>query len=190
MSHGCKHPKLVILDRDGVINQDSPDYIKSVAEWVPIPRSLKAIVRLNHAGWLVAIASNQSGIARGLFDLATLEQIHQMLRQQLSTVGGHIDAIAFCPHGPDHGCTCRKPAPGLLINLAARFAVNLAQVTVIGDSLRDIQAAQAVGAQPILVNTGNGAATAQRETAALAGVRQYADLYAAVDDLLLEDENP
>jgi len=176
--------KLVILDRDGVINQDSDQFIKSPQEWVCLPGSAEAIARLNQAGWCVAIATNQSGIARGLFDPTTLERIHDHMRRQLAAVGARIDAIAVCPHGPDDGCRCRKPQPGLLEVLAARFGVILRGVPVVGDAWRDLQAARAVGAQPILVQTGKGALTAARYAQHLGDVVQVADLRAAVQWLL------
>jgi len=138
--------KLVILDRDGVINEDSEHYIKSTTEWVPIPGSLEAIAMLNNAGYTVAVASNQSGLARGLFDIDALNRIHSRMMEQLEAVGGRIDSIVFCPHGPQDRCQCRKPAPGLLLELGHRYGVPLAGVPVIGDALRDLQAAARVGA--------------------------------------------
>jgi len=148
--------KLVVLDRDGVINYDSPDYIKSPDEWSPIPGSLEAIAQLNAAGYSVVIATNQSGIGRGIFTQETLHQIHDKLTANLSTVGGRIDFFAVCPHSPDDHCTCRKPRPGLLLQISQRFNCSLKDVPVIGDSYRDICAATAVSAKPILVLTGNG----------------------------------
>ncbi len=177
--------KLIILDRDGVINEDSDDYIKSPEEFIPLPGSLEAIARLNHAGFRVLVATNQSGIARGLFDLDTLHRIHEKLRRQLAALGGEIEAILFCPHGPDDNCTCRKPKPGLLRDIADRLQVSLEEVPAVGDSLRDLQAAQAVGARPLLVRTGKGERTlAQGE--GLEGVPVYADLASAVEALLAE----
>ena len=154
--------RLVILDRDGVINQDSDDYIKSLDEWLPIPGSIEAIARLSHAGFRVAVATNQSGLARGLFKLEMLNAIHQRLRERVEAEGGRIELIAFCPHGPDDGCDCRKPRPGLLLEIAARFDVELASVPFIGDSLGDIQAARAAGARPWLVRSGKGERTLER----------------------------
>ncbi|MFN7096791.1 MAG: D-glycero-beta-D-manno-heptose 1,7-bisphosphate 7-phosphatase, partial [Gammaproteobacteria bacterium] len=148
--------KLIILDRDGVINYDSPDYIKSPAEWRPIPGSLEAIAKLNNAGYKVVVATNQSGIGRGLFNLHTLHAIHKHLKESLAKVGGHIDFFAVCPHTPDDNCSCRKPRPGLLLQISQRYNCSLQDVPVIGDSFRDIKAAVAVGARPILVLTGNG----------------------------------
>ena len=148
--------KLVILDRDGVINHDSDQYIKSPEEWKPIPGSLTAIARLNQAGYRVVVATNQSGIGRGLFETDTMIAIHDKMSKALAQVGGHVDAIFFCPHTNDDNCECRKPKPGMFRDIAARFNADLAGVPAIGDSLRDLQAAQAAGAQPVLVLTGKG----------------------------------
>jgi len=154
--------RLVILDRDGVINEDSDAYVKSVGEWRPIPGSLEAIARLNHAGWRVVVATNQSGVARGLFSMEHLNAIHQRLHAELTRLGGQLEGIYFCPHGPDDGCDCRKPAPGLLLEIAARHGVALPGLPCIGDSLRDLEAARAVGALPILVRTGKGRLTEEK----------------------------
>jgi D-glycero-D-manno-heptose 1,7-bisphosphate phosphatase len=151
--------KLAILDRDGTINQDSDQYIKSPAEWKPIPGSLEAIARLTQGGWRVAVATNQSGISRGLFDMSTLNAIHAEMHRAVGQAGGRIDAIFFCPHAADSNCECRKPRPGLLREIASRFGVDLEGVPMIGDSLRDVAAAAAAGAQPWLVLTGNGKKT-------------------------------
>lgn len=175
--------RLVILDRDGVLNQDSDAFIKSPAEWIPVPGSLEAVARLNQAGYRVVVATNQSGIARGLLDLDLLGQIHETMRRALADVGGHVDGIFFCPHGPDDGCRCRKPRPGLFEEISARFDVSLDGVPAIGDSLRDLQAAASVGAAPILVRTGKGLRT-QENPALDSRVPVYADLAAVVDDLL------
>jgi D-glycero-D-manno-heptose 1,7-bisphosphate phosphatase len=151
--------KLIILDRDGVINYDSEQFIKSPDEWRPIPGSLEAIARLNHAGFRVVVATNQSGLGRGLFDMATMIAINEKLHRALAHVGGRIDAVFYCPHTADSDCDCRKPKPGLLTEIGQRFGVDLTGVPCIGDSLRDLQAAQAVGAQPILVLSGKGEKT-------------------------------
>lgn len=177
--------KLIILDRDGVINEDSDDYIKSPEEWLPIPGSLEAIARLTKAGYRIAVATNQSGVARGLFDGDTLQRIHDKMRGAVAAAGGEIAAIYFCPHGPDAGCACRKPQPGLLREIGAHFHADLSGVPTVGDSLRDVQAAQAVGARPILVRTGKGEGTVMRGEG-LAGVPVYPDLAAVVDALLRE----
>ena len=153
---------VVILDRDGVINEDSDAYVKSPAEWIPIPGSLEAIARLNHAGYRVVVATNQSGVARGLFSMVELDAIHQKLHASLARLGGQLDGIYFCPHGPDDGCACRKPRPGLLREIASRQGIDLGGVPAIGDSLRDLEAAMAVGAMPILVRTGKGRATEEK----------------------------
>ena len=151
--------KLVILDRDGVINQDSDQYIKSPEEWKPIPGSLEAIALLNQAGFRVVVCTNQSGIGRGLFDMDTLNAIHDKMIRALAQIGGHVDAIFFCPHTNSDECDCRKPKPGMLHEIEARFNISLADVPAIGDSLRDLQAAIAVGAKPMLVLTGKGKKT-------------------------------
>ena len=151
--------KLVILDRDGTINQDSAQYIKSPAEWKPIPGSLEGIARLTQGGWRIAVATNQSGLSRGLFDMSTLNAIHAEMHRAVGQAGGRIDAIFFCPHAADSNCECRKPKPGLLREIASRFGVELDGVPMIGDSLRDVTAAAAAGAQPWLVLTGNGKKT-------------------------------
>lgn len=151
--------KLVILDRDGVINQDSKGFIKSPDEWIALPGSLEAIARLSHANWRIVIASNQSGIARGLFSMGTLNKIHAKLRHELAQAGGQIDALFICPHGPNDSCLCRKPQPGMLLDIARRYDIDLKNVPMVGDSLRDLQAAAAVGCAPWLVLTGNGRKT-------------------------------
>ena len=151
--------KLVILDRDGTINQDSDQYIKSPLEWKPIPGSLEAIARLTQGGWRIVVATNQSGIARGLFDMTTLNAIHGEMHRAVAQAGGRIDAIFFCPHAADSNCECRKPKPGLLREIGSRFDLELEGVPMIGDSLRDVEAAAAVGAQPYLVLTGKGRKT-------------------------------
>ena len=151
--------KLIILDRDGVINHDSEQFIKSPDEWRPIPGSLEAIARLNHAGYRVVVATNQSGIGRGLFDMATLNAIHEKMHKALSHVGGRLDAVFFCPHTADARCDCRKPKPAMLEETGRRFNVDMAGVPVVGDSPRDLMAAEGVGAQPILVLTGKGEKT-------------------------------
>ncbi|MGB0128759.1 MAG: D-glycero-beta-D-manno-heptose 1,7-bisphosphate 7-phosphatase [Rhodocyclaceae bacterium] len=151
--------KLVILDRDGVINFDSAQFIKSPDEWKPIPRSLDAIARLSQWGYRIVVATNQSGIGRGLFDMDTLNAIHDKMMRAVSQVGGRIDAIFFCPHAADSTCKCRKPNPGMLLEIAERYNIDLKGVPAVGDSLRDLQAAVAVGAQPVLVLTGKGEAT-------------------------------
>jgi D-glycero-D-manno-heptose 1,7-bisphosphate phosphatase len=151
--------RYILLDRDGVINHDSDVFIKSPDQWIPIEGSLEAIALLNAHGYQVIVVTNQSGVARGLFDEIMLEKIHAKMRQLVSEKGGHITAIYYCPHGADSECECRKPKAGLLKAFAADFHADLTTIAVIGDSLRDLQAADAVGAQPILVKTGKGKKT-------------------------------
>lgn len=150
--------KLIILDRDGTINQDSADYIKSADEWVALPGALEAMARLNHAGWHLVIASNQSGLGRGLFEVSDLNAIHAKLHQQLAALGGRVDAIFYCPHAPADACTCRKPASGLFEQIADRYGMALTGVPAVGDSERDLLAAAALGCEPHLVLTGKAQA--------------------------------
>ena len=175
--------KLIILDRDGVINHDSDDFIKSPDEWIPIPGSLEAIARLNQAGYRVVVSSNQSGIARGLFDIMTLNAIHQKLHTAAQQVGADIDAIFFCPHAADDHCDCRKPKPGMLQEIARRFDVSLKGVPTVGDSLRDLQAGFVSGCTPYLVLTGKGEKTLAKGGLP-PGTTVYPDLAAVVDHLL------
>jgi len=151
--------KLLILDRDGVINYDSDAYIKTLEEWVPIPGSIEAIAQLSKAGWTVAVATNQSGIARGYYPLDTLHAMHARLRELVAAQGGEVGLIVYCPHGPDEGCDCRKPKPGMLRTIAEHYQVPLQGIWFVGDSSGDLQAALAVGAQPVLVKTGKGERT-------------------------------
>ncbi|CAH9016931.1 D-glycero-beta-D-manno-heptose 1,7-bisphosphate 7-phosphatase [Candidatus Nitrosacidococcus sp. I8] len=174
---------LIILDRDGVINKDSDKYIKSPEEWIPIPGSLEAIVRLNQAGYRVVIITNQSGIARGLFDISDLYRIHNKMYQLLTQMGGTIEAILFCPHLPEENCSCRKPKPGLFQDLSQRLRLQLVDLPAIGDSIRDIQAAQSAGAAPILVRTGKGSIT-ENSKELPQGIPCYDDLSSAVSSLL------
>lgn len=174
--------KVLVLDRDGVINADSPEYIKSPQEWRPLPGSIAAIARASRAGYAIAVASNQSGVGRGLFDLDTLSAINDTMIEAVEAAGGRIDLIVFCPHAPDEGCDCRKPKSGLFRRIEAELGVRLAGQWAIGDSQRDLDAARTVGAQPVLVRTGNG----RKTEAELAGddVAVFDDLAAAVDALL------
>ena len=149
--------KLVILDRDGTINVQSDDFIKSADEWMPLPGAMEAIAQLNHAGWHVVVVSNQSGLGRGLFDVAALNAMHTKLHKQLAVVGGRIDAIFYCPHSPEEKCNCHKPLPGLFEQIGERYGVDLKQVPTVGDNLRDLQAGVAAGCEPHLVLTGKGA---------------------------------
>ncbi len=180
--------KLIILDRDGVINEDSDDYIKSTDEWIPIPGSLDAIARLNHAGYSVAIASNQSGIARGYFSLETLAAMNVKMNDMLSPLGGRVDAMFFCPHGPKDGCDCRKPRPGMLTEIGNRFQTGLSDVLFVGDNINDIKAAQAAGAKPVIVRTGKGEQTANSIAENnMNNIPVYDDLAGVVNSIL---ENP
>lgn len=151
--------KLVILDRDGVINYDSATFIKSPAEWIPIPGSLEAIAMLNQSGYRVAVATNQSGIARGLFDMAALNAIHDKMHRALAQIGGRVDALFYCPHAADDHCDCRKPKTGMIEDISRRFSIELNQVYAVGDALRDMQAFANAGCKPILVRTGKGEET-------------------------------
>lgn len=176
--------KLIILDRDGVINRDSDAFVKSPNEWIALPGSMAAIARLSQAGYTVTIATNQSGLARGLFDTNTLNAIHTKLHDEVAQAGGIVDSIFLCPHGPEDGCSCRKPLPGMFHDIARRYDTSLAGVSAVGDSLRDLQAASAAGCNPWLVLTGNGAKTQQGELPP--GTKVAADLSAVVDILLQE----
>ncbi len=151
--------KLVILDRDGVINQDSANFIKNPNEWIPIPGSLEAIALLNQSGFRVVVATNQSGVSRGLFDMATLNSIHDKMHRELAFVGGRVEAVFYCPHSADDGCDCRKPKPGMIKEIGKRFSVELDQVFAVGDAWRDIKAFSDAGCKTILVRTGKGEET-------------------------------
>jgi len=175
--------KLIILDRDGVINQDSDDFIKSPDEFIPLPGSLEAISKLHKAGYTIAVATNQSGIARGYYSLDTLQKMHDKLANLLAKLGGKVDYIAYCPHGPDDNCDCRKPKPGMYHNIANHFDTGLENVPVVGDSLRDLQAAHAVHAKPYLVRTGKGERTIANGEG-IEGVPVFDDLAAVVEQLL------
>ncbi|TAK72030.1 MAG: D-glycero-beta-D-manno-heptose 1,7-bisphosphate 7-phosphatase [Gammaproteobacteria bacterium] len=176
----------IILDRDGVINYDSDEYIKSPDEWRPIPGSLDAIAQLNRAGFRVLIATNQSGVARGHYDLDMLSNIHEKLIRELAAHGGYIEEIFFCPHHPEEGCVCRKPKPGLLHQIAEKYGVNLGETFFIGDSHVDIQAAQAAGCKPLLVMTGNGEKVRERHPELFITIPSFADLASAVEFVLLQ----
>ena len=176
--------KLVILDRDGVINQDSDNFIKSVDEFIPLPGSVEAIAKLKHAGYTVFVATNQSGISRGYYDVATLDAMHQKLAEQLQAFDAEIDGIEFCPHGPDDKCNCRKPKPGMYLSIAKKLGLSdLSGVLVVGDSLRDLEAAKAVNAKPHLVRTGKGERTIKKGEG-LEGIPVYNDLKDFVNQLL------
>lgn len=178
--------KLVILDRDGTINADSDEFIKSPDEWQPLPGALEAIARLNHAGWHTVIASNQSGLGRGLFDVAALNAMHAKMFKLLAAHGGRIDAVFYCPHTPDDNCGCRKPLPGLFEQIGERFGAELKGTPVVGDGLRDLQAGAAVGCEPHLVLTGKGAEFRERPLPDTfpPGTRVHADLAAFAEHLI------
>jgi D-glycero-D-manno-heptose 1,7-bisphosphate phosphatase len=180
--------KIVILDRDGVINFDSEGYIKSPDEWLPIPGSLEAIALLTQHGYTVTVATNQSGLARGYYDRVTLDQIHLKMKKAAAAVGGEIDGIFLCPHGPDDHCLCRKPSPGLLFEIASMYGVSLENVPFVGDSYRDILAATKANATPVLVLTGNGQKTLDKyadkikEVPVFANLEEYAKTLVKVRD--------
>ncbi len=175
--------KIAILDRDGVINRDSEQFIKSPEEFHMIPGSAEAIARLNHAGYHVVVATNQSGVGRGLFDMATLNAINEKMMRLVGLSGGRIDAVFYCPCAADANCECRKPQAGMFREIAERYGIDLTGAPSVGDSLRDLQAGAQVGAQPILVLTGKGQNT--RATGGLPeGTRIYADLAEAARALV------
>ena len=184
--------KLVILDRDGTINEDSAEYIKSPDEWQPLPGALEAIARLNHAGWHVVVATNQSGLGRGLFDVAALNAMHTKMHTMLAAVGGRVDAIFYCPHAPDEQCRCRKPEPGLFEQIGERYGIDLIGVPAVGDAPRDLEAAMAAGCEPHLVLTGKAhpyrSADLPTEFVGAEGVHQ--DLSAFADYLIALDVRP
>lgn len=179
---------IIILDRDGVINYDSVEYIKSPDEWLPIPGSLDAIAQLNRSGFRVLIVTNQSGIARGYYDIDTLDLIHEKMMQELASVGGYIEEIFFCPHHPDELCSCRKPQPGMLFQIAEKYPINLQETFFIGDSIGDIRAAQTAGCMPILVLTGNGEHTLAKYPE-LMSIPNFPDLARAVEYVLSQQSN-
>jgi D-glycero-D-manno-heptose 1,7-bisphosphate phosphatase len=178
--------KLVILDRDGTINEDRDDYVKSPAQWLPLPGALEAVARLNHAGWHVVVASNQSGIGRGLFDMETLNAMHNKMHGLLAAVGGRVDAVFFCPHTPADACDCRKPASGLFRRIGERYGIDLRGVPAVGDTARDAVAALAVGCVPHLVRTGKsqGLAEGGLPEGCPPECQSHADLAAFVDALI------
>lgn len=182
----CSSPsrstRLVLIDRDGVVNEDREDFVRSTSDWVPIEGSLGAISRLNRAGFLVALATNQSGVARGLISEMALEAIHRKLSAQLAIQDGHLDAIFVCHHGPSDGCDCRKPRPGLLKAALSRFDLRAAEAVFIGDRETDLRAALCAGVRPILVRTGYGS---DAEAFALSRGIHVADDLAQASELIL-----
>jgi D-glycero-D-manno-heptose 1,7-bisphosphate phosphatase len=183
--------KLVILDRDGTINADSTEFIKSAEEWTPLPGALEAIARLNHAGWHVVVATNQSGLGRGLFDVDALNAMHAKMHRLLAAVGGRIDAVFYCPHTPNDACHCRKPAAGLFEQIGERYGIDLAGVPVVGDAARDVVGGATVGCEPHLVMTGTGAAYRGRALPDTfpASTRVHEDLSAFADWLVARDRH-
>ncbi|HEX6708306.1 MAG TPA: D-glycero-beta-D-manno-heptose 1,7-bisphosphate 7-phosphatase [Albitalea sp.] len=183
--------KLIILDRDGTINEDRDDFVKSPEEWVPLPGALEAIARLNHAGWHTVLATNQSGLGRGLFDMAMLNAMHARMNQMLAKFGGRIDAVFFCPHAPEEQCECRKPLPGLMQQIGERYGLDLREVPIVGDALRDMQAGMAAGCPTHLVRTGKAGQLDEAQLATMLrqvpGTQVHADLAAFADALLHKD---
>jgi D-glycero-D-manno-heptose 1,7-bisphosphate phosphatase len=160
-------PKLIILGRDGILNEFREDHIKAPEEWVAVPGALEAVSRLNHAGWHAVVATNQSGIGRGMIDMAAVNAVHAHMMRSLQALGGRVDAVFFCPHTPEDNCDCRKPLPGMALDIGRRYGVDLRLVPMVGDTLRDLQAAQAAGCEPHLVRSGRAAALSPAEVAEL-----------------------
>lgn len=185
-------PKLIIIGRDGILNRFREDHVKEPEEWEPIPGALEAVARLNHAGWHVVLATNQSGIGRGLVDMASVNAVHKHMMQLLAAKGGRIDAVFFCPHAPEEECNCRKPLPGMMQDIARRYAVDLKNVPMVADTLRDLQAAQAAGCPPHLVRTGRAADLSEEALAEIQalvpGVQVHDSLHALADHLLQLDQ--
>jgi D-glycero-D-manno-heptose 1,7-bisphosphate phosphatase len=183
--------KLVILGRDGVLNAYREDHVKSPDEWQPLPGTLEAVARLNHAGWHTVVATNQAGIGRGMIDMASINAVHAHMNRELMTHGGRIDAVFFCPHAPEEACDCRKPQPGMVLDIGRRYGADLSQVPMVGDTLRDLQAAAAAGCPPHLVLTGRAAGmdgvAVERLVEQVPATRVHADLAAFVDWLLRRD---
>lgn len=186
------HPKLCILGRDGILNAYREDHVKSPEEWQPLPGALEAVSRLNHAGWHVVVATNQAGIGRGMIDMAAVNAVHAEMNRQLLATGGRLDAVFFCPHRPEDHCDCRKPQPGMMHDIAMRYGVPLTHVPMVGDTLRDLQAAQAAGCEPHLVLSGRAQALgADQRAQMLAQVPRtqvHADLAAFVEHLLAREQ--
>ena len=180
--------KLVILGRDGILNRYREDHVKAPAEWEPIPGALEAVARLNHAGWHAVVATNQSGIGRGMIDMSMVNAIHVHMNQALLAQGGRLDAVFFCPHTPEDGCLCRKPLPGMMGDIGLRYGVDMAQVPMVADTLRDLQAAEAAGCEPHLVRSGRaanlGEAELQKMLDRVPSTRVHADLGAFAEHLL------
>ena len=189
MAHNPSHAvKLIILGRDGILNRYREDHVKEPSEWEPIPGALEAVARLNHAGWHAVVATNQAGIDRGLLDMGSLNAVHQSMMRRLAAVGGRLDAVFFCPHAPEEQCDCRKPLPGMMLQIAERYGVDLKDVPLVSDNLRDLKAAVAAGCPPHLVRTGRAAKLDDEQTDALIqqvpGARVHADLASFAEWLL------
>ena len=186
--------KLVILGRDGILNEYREGHVTDPSEWHPVPGALEAVARLNHAGWHTVVATNQSGIGRGMIDMAVVNAVHAHMHQALQAQGGRIDAVFFCPHTPEDGCDCRKPKPGLMLDIGRRYGVNLAHVPMVGDTERDLIAAQVAGCEPHLVLSGRAARLdndqVQALLAAVPSARAHADLGAFADFMLQRDHTP
>jgi len=190
-THAMHTTKLVILGRDGILNEYREGHVTAPEEWVPVPGALAAVARLHHAGWHVVVATNQSGIGRGMIDMAAVNAVHAHLNQLLMVEGGRIDAVFFCPHTPEDGCACRKPKPGMMLEIGRRYGADLAQVPMASDTLRDLIAAQAAGCEPHLVLTGRAANIGDDQLhhmlAQVPGARVHADLAAFAEFLLRRD---
>jgi D-glycero-D-manno-heptose 1,7-bisphosphate phosphatase len=184
--------KLIILGRDGILNEYRDDHVKAAAEWVPIPGALEAVSRLNHAGWHAVVATNQAGIGRGMIDMASVNLIHAHMNKLMQAQGARLDAVFFCPHTPEDRCECRKPLPGMMLEIGRRYGIDLHQVPVAADTLRDLQAAQAAGCEPHLVRTGRAAglddAQVEQWRQQVPGVRVHADLAALAEDLIARQQ--
>jgi D-glycero-D-manno-heptose 1,7-bisphosphate phosphatase len=189
----AQSPKLVILGRDGILNVYREDHVKSPAEWVPIVGALEAVARLNHAGWHVVVATNQAGIGRGMIDMSVVNSVHSRMMQKLSTVGARVDAVFFCPHAPEDLCDCRKPQPGMMVDIGRRYGIDLRQVPMVADTLRDLSAAHAAHCEPHLVRTGRAASLSDDQASALIdqvpGAQSHRDLDAFVNWLLTRDHD-
>ncbi len=186
--------KLVILGRDGILNQFREGHVTAPEEWVPVPGALEAVARLNHAGWHVVVATNQSGIGRGMIDMSAVNAVHAHMNRELQRVGGRLDAIFLCPHTPEDDCACRKPRPGMPLEIGRRYGVGLAQVPMVGDTARDLMAAADAGCEPHLVRSGRAAALLPDALRSLQAQvprsRVHASLDAFVDHLLQPDHPP
>jgi D-glycero-D-manno-heptose 1,7-bisphosphate phosphatase len=186
-------PKLVILGRDGILNVYREDHVKSPEEWEPVPGALEALARLNHAGWHAVVATNQSGIGRGMIDMASVNAVHAHMNRRLQAVGGRLDAVFFCPHTPEDGCDCRKPLPGMLLDIGRRYGIDLKSVPLVTDTLRDLQAARAAGCEPHLVRSGRSGPLDEAQVAHMLeqvpGTQVHASLAAFADHLLARDHN-